>query len=101
MYGRDQQLHLLMESFRAVQLTGSSEVCIVSGYGGAGKTYLVRKALEKMVQEGALTAYAKFDQFNEDVPFTAMVILLYIRVDSRYNASLTSQNRPFSKPSRI
>jgi predicted ATPase len=63
-----------MESYRAVQLTGGSEVCIVSGYGGAGKTRLVREALDKMVQEGALTAYAKFDQFNEDVPFTAMVI---------------------------
>ena len=76
MYGRDQQLQLLMDSFQAVQLTAISEVCIVSGYGGAGKTFLVNEAMNKMVKEGALTAYAKFDQFNEDVPLTGLVIIL-------------------------
>lgn len=73
MYGREQQLRLLIESFQNVQLSGSSKVCIVSGHSGSGKTFLVRKALDRMTQEGALTAYAKYDQFNEDVPYTAMV----------------------------
>jgi predicted ATPase len=62
-----------MESFQNVQLSGNSEVCIVSGNSGTGKTFLVRKALDRMMQERALTAYAKYDQFNEDVPYTAMV----------------------------
>jgi predicted ATPase len=62
-----------MESFHEVLLTGNSEVCIVSGFSGAGKTCLVREALEKMTQEGALIATAKLDQFNADVPYTAMV----------------------------
>lgn len=63
----------MLESFRAVQLSGYSDVCVVSGYPGAGKTSLVLDALERMTQEGALIAYGKFDQFNEDVPYTAMV----------------------------
>jgi predicted ATPase len=91
-----------MESYRAVQLTGiSSELCIVSGYRGAGKTCLVREALNKMVQEGALTAYAKFDQFNEDVSFTAMVIFLGYAADGRYNASATLQNKYSSRAPKI
>lgn len=73
MYGREDQLNLLIQSFHEVQLTGKSEVCIVSGFSGAGKTCLVRGGLEKMAQEGALIATAKFDQFNADVPHTAMV----------------------------
>jgi predicted ATPase len=73
LYGRDQHMQLLMDSFRAVQLSGNSEVCVVSGYSGAGKTFLVREAMDRMIQEGAQTAYAKFDQFNQDVPYTAMV----------------------------
>jgi len=90
-----------MESYRAVQLTGISEVCVVSGYGGTGKTYLVREALDKMVQEGALAAYAKFDQFNEDVPFTAMVIFFNCLADSRSNASATLQNKYSSRVPKI
>jgi predicted ATPase len=77
MFGRDEQLHLLMESFRAVQLTGISEVCVVSGHAGAGKTHLVYEAMTRMREEGAMTAYAKFDQFNQDIPFTAIVYVLF------------------------
>ena len=66
-------MNLLLESFREVQLTGDSEVCIVRGYAGAGKTYLVKKAMDRMVQEGALTTYAKYDQYSQDVPYLAMV----------------------------
>jgi len=54
-----------------------------------------------MVQEGALTAYAKFDQFNEDVPFTAMVIFLGYVADGRYNASATLQNKYSSRAPKI
>src|SRR5947207_15776736 len=86
-----------MESFRSVQLSGNSEVCIVSGYSGAGKTSLVRSALEKMLQEGALTAYAKFDQFNEDVPYTAMVKNLCRFFDIRSNVFTTLPNNCSSK----
>ena len=74
-YGRDEQMNLLMESFREVQLTGNSGVCLVSGYAGAGKTYLVKKAMDRMIREGALTTYAKYDQYADDVPYLAMVNL--------------------------
>ena len=56
-----------------MQVSGTSGVCIVSGYPGSGKTCLVREALERMKQEGALVASAKFDQYSEDVPYTAIV----------------------------
>jgi predicted ATPase len=86
-----------MESFHSVQLSGKSEVCVVDGYSGVGKTSLVRNALDKMTQEGALTAYAKFDQFNEDVPYTAMVSSLSNISDIRFNAFMISPKNCFSK----
>jgi len=73
MYGRETELNLLTEAFHGVQLTGKSAVCVVSGFSGSGKTRLVREALDRMTQEGALTATAKIDQFDPDVPHTAMV----------------------------
>ena len=62
-----------MRLFCTVQLSGNFEICVVSGYSGSGKTSLVPEALDEMMQEGALTVYAKLEQFNEDVPYTAMV----------------------------
>jgi predicted ATPase len=103
MYGRENDLRLLMEVFREVQLTGNSEVCIVSGFSGAGKTSLVREALEQMTQEGALAATAKFNQFNPDVPHTSMVRALSprIKVDLRSNAFTTLPGNCFSLARKI
>jgi predicted ATPase len=66
-------LFRLTEVFRGVYASGSSGICVVRGHPGVGKTYLVREALDMMRQEGALVACAKFDQYSEDVPFTATV----------------------------
>ena len=73
LYGRDESLKRLVATFRVVHGSGASGVCIVKGYPGAGKTYLVQEALERMREEGALVASAKFDQYNKDVPYTAIV----------------------------
>jgi hypothetical protein len=102
MYGRESDLRLLMEVFREVELTGNSEVCIVSGFSGAGKTSLVREALEQMTQEGALAATAKFNQFNPDVPHTSMVrsISPRIKADLRSNAFTTLPGNYFSPPQK-
>ena len=76
LYGRSEPLHSLMDAFQVVQTSGNSGVCVVSGHPGAGKTYLVREALERMKQEGALVACAKLDQYSEGVPYTAIVLRL-------------------------
>jgi predicted ATPase len=102
MYGRENDLRLMMEVFREVQLTGNSEVCIVSGFSGAGKTCLVREALEQMTQEGALAATAKFNQFNPDVPHTSMVRASpRIKADLRSNAFTTLPGNYFSPARKI
>ena len=62
-----------MEVFRTVQQTGNSGVVIVSGHAGCGKTYLVREAIKRMAEEGALTVSAKVDQFISEAPYTAIV----------------------------
>ena len=73
LYGRTEPLQKLMDAFRVVQISGNSGVCLVSGYPGAGKTYLIREALERMRDEGTVVACAKLDQYSEDVPYTAIV----------------------------
>lgn len=75
LYGRDEYLHLLMDTFQTTQLSGTSAICCVSGYAGAGKTYLIREAMERMKQEGAITASGKFDQFDQGAPYSAIVRL--------------------------
>lgn len=62
-----------MDTFQYVQQTGNSGLVIVSGHAGSGKTYLVREAIKKMTEDGALAVSAKIDQFSSDVPYTAIV----------------------------
>jgi predicted ATPase len=66
----------MMEIFETILPNGTSGVCVVTGYSGCGKTSLVRDALVKMRDKGALIASAKFDQFTKDVPYTAIVCSL-------------------------
>ena len=73
LYGRDEYLHVLMDTFRTTQLSGISAVCCVSGYAGAGKTYLIREAMERMKREGAITTSGKFDQYDQGAPYSAIV----------------------------
>ena len=41
----------MMTSFKAARDTGDSGVCVVTGYSGAGKTFLIRNALGTMKNE--------------------------------------------------
>jgi predicted ATPase len=80
LYGRREHLHQIMEVFRNLQQTGNSGVVIVSGHAGCGKTYLVREAIKKMTEDGALAASAKVDQFTSDAPYTAIVSQIIVNL---------------------
>ena len=72
LYGRDKEIDLLMKSFNSAS-QGNTELLLVSGYSGVGKTVLV-KEIYKPIQE--LKGYfisGKFDQFQRNMPYKAIV----------------------------
>jgi PAS domain S-box-containing protein len=72
LYGRKSEVKTLLASFERVAL-GASELMLVAGYSGIGKTAVVNEVHKPMTQRKGYFIKGKFDQFNRSSPFSAFV----------------------------
>jgi len=72
LYGREQEVKTLLEAFNRVA-TGNSEMILVAGFSGIGKTAIVNEVHKPIVQQRGYFIKGKFDQFNRNIPFSAFV----------------------------
>ncbi|OKP86898.1 hypothetical protein A3844_12960 [Paenibacillus helianthi] len=72
LYGRDQELGRLVDSFRR-SVKGSTQLMLVTGEAGVGKTALVHELHKYISQEKGLFAEGKFDQYNQNIPYSAII----------------------------
>jgi predicted ATPase/signal transduction histidine kinase/DNA-binding NarL/FixJ family response regulator/HPt (histidine-containing phosphotransfer) domain-containing protein len=70
LYGRKGEVNTLMSAFQRVSSTGKSELLLVAGYSGVGKTTLVHELYKPLVQEHGFFLSGKFDQYRANVPFS-------------------------------
>lgn len=70
--GRQQELSTLEAAFRS-SVNGSSQVMLVSGDAGAGKTALVHELHRTISREKGVFAEGKFDQYNKNIPYSALI----------------------------
>ncbi|MEO2025704.1 MAG: AAA family ATPase, partial [Fuerstiella sp.] len=73
LYGRTGEVKILQDSFRRVAAEGRPEMVLVAGYSGVGKTSLVREIHRTITESRGLFAAGKFDQFNRNIPYSAVV----------------------------
>ncbi len=71
LYGRTQEVTNLMASFERVSC-GKTEMVLVSGYSGIGKTSVVSEIHKPIVKQRGYFIAGKFDQFKRDIPYAAM-----------------------------
>ncbi len=71
LYGRTQEVADLMASFERVSC-GKTEMVLVSGYSGIGKTSVVSEIHKPIVRQQGYFIAGKFDQFKRDIPYAAM-----------------------------
>jgi predicted ATPase len=67
-YGRDKQLAELQEAFNWAAM-GSTELVLLSGPPGAGKTAMVLEAFRPKISGRSYFAWGKFDGFSRSKPF--------------------------------
>ncbi|WP_379154068.1 diguanylate cyclase [Paenibacillus sp. sgz5001063] len=71
LYGREQELESLVESFRR-SVSGSTQLMLITGDAGVGKTALVHELHKYISEEKGLFAEGKFDQYNQNIPYSAI-----------------------------
>ncbi|MGD1903479.1 MAG: AAA family ATPase [Geitlerinemataceae cyanobacterium] len=72
LYGRDTEVQTLLEVFERAA-AGSTEMMLVSGFSGIGKTAVVNEVHKPIVRQRGYFIKGKFDQFQRNIPFSAFV----------------------------
>ena len=71
LYGREREVTTLLQAFERVS-SGSTEMMLVAGYSGVGKTALVHEVHKPMTSKNGYFASGKFDQFQKNIPYSAI-----------------------------
>lgn len=72
LYGREREINSLIASFDRVVAEGVSELVLISGYSGVGKSSVVSELHKVLVPSRGLFAAGKFDQFKRDIPYSTL-----------------------------
>ncbi|MCC5603078.1 AAA family ATPase [Nostoc sp. CHAB 5714] len=72
LYGRQAEVQSLLDAFEKVN-QGSTEIMLVAGFSGIGKTAVVNEIHKPIVRQRGYFIKGKFDQFGRNIPFSAFV----------------------------
>jgi PAS domain S-box-containing protein len=72
LYGREREIETLVAAFDRVVAQGTTELVLVSGYSGIGKSSVVHELHKVLVPPRGLFASGKFDQYKRDIPYATV-----------------------------
>jgi predicted ATPase/transcriptional regulator with GAF, ATPase, and Fis domain len=72
LYGREREIGALLAAFDRVVANGATEVVLVSGFSGIGKSSVVNELHKVLVPSRGLFASGKFDQYKRDIPYATL-----------------------------
>jgi predicted ATPase/signal transduction histidine kinase len=72
LYGRQREVKTLLAAIDRVT-SGTTEMILVAGSSGIGKTAVVNEVHKPIVRQRSYFIKGKFDQFQRDIPFSALV----------------------------
>ncbi|MEH2097408.1 trifunctional serine/threonine-protein kinase/ATP-binding protein/sensor histidine kinase [Nostoc sp.] len=72
LYGRELEVLMMLATFERVR-QGNSEMILVAGSSGIGKTAIVNEVHKPITRQCGYFIKGKFDQFNRNIPFFALV----------------------------
>lgn len=71
LYGREQEIQQLIDAYERVT-DGQTEMVLISGYSGVGKTALVKAVHRPMQERNGFFCSGKFDQYQRNIPYYAI-----------------------------
>lgn len=72
LYGRETQVNALLSAFERIS-QGSTELMLVSGYSGIGKSSIVNEVNKPITRAKSFFISGKFDQFKRDLPYASLI----------------------------
>ncbi|MEO8400344.1 MAG: serine/threonine-protein kinase PknK [Gammaproteobacteria bacterium] len=72
LYGRQQEIKFLLDTFERVN-QGHSELMLVAGHAGIGKSSLVHEVRKPMVEKRGYFIAGKFDQLKRNIPYDPII----------------------------
>ncbi len=81
LYGRSEELSILLQAFDRVA-RGRSELLLLGGYSGIGKSALVNEIHKPITTLRGYFIKGKYDQYNRDVPYSAITLAFDEMVES-------------------
>ncbi len=74
LYGRQEEIETLLTAFgRVAENKSKIELMLVAGYSGIGKSSLVAEIYQPITEKRGYFIAGKFDQFQRNVPYSAVV----------------------------
>ncbi|MGF2039712.1 MAG: AAA family ATPase [Nostoc sp. CmiVER01] len=73
LYGREKEVTQLLTTFERVS-QGNTEIMLVSGYSGIGKSALVNEVHKPILRQRGYFISGKFDQLQRDIPYAAIAL---------------------------
>ncbi len=95
LYGREAEIKTLLAAFERVYL--QSEIFLIAGYSGIGKSALVQELYQPITQSRGYFIAGKFDQYQHNIPYSAVVNALKELVNQLLTASETELQQWKSK----
>ncbi len=72
LYGREREIETLRAAFSRVAATATSELVLISGYSGIGKSSVVSQLYQALVPGHSLFAEGKFDGYKREIPYAPL-----------------------------
>ena len=74
LYGRNQEVEILLDAFTRIANNRSSiEMMLVTGYSGIGKSSLVQEIYKPITAHRGYFISGKFNQFQRNIPYSAII----------------------------
>ncbi|XQW85227.1 response regulator [Thalassotalea piscium] len=72
-YGRNQEINTLFNAYKTVQKHHTSQLCVISGYSGVGKSRLIKEIHTPINQDKSFFASGKFEQYKKTTAYFAVI----------------------------
>lgn len=73
LYGRDAEVTALLNAFSLIEKTKRSQLCVISGYSGVGKSRLVKEIYRPVTQKNSYFIAGKFEQYKKSTAYFALI----------------------------